>query len=78
MSDWRLQRPEIHLKHLAVSVCRGFTPVGWPQDGLAETLSLPRHSISPSSRRPPDFINALIRKWSLQFLFTNKQISLCI
>lgn len=27
---------------------------------------------------PPDFINALIRKWGQEFLFANKQISLCI
>lgn len=31
-----------------------------------------------SGQTPPDFINALIRKWGLEFLFTNKQISLCI
>lgn len=31
-----------------------------------------------SGQKPPDFINALIRKWGLEFLFTNKQISLCI
>lgn len=45
MSDWRLQRPEIHLKNLAVSVCRGFTPVGWPQIAM-----LGRNLISPSSQ----------------------------
>lgn len=27
---------------------------------------------------PPDCINALIRKWGQEFLFANKQISLCI
>lgn len=31
-----------------------------------------------SGQTPPDFINALIRKWGLEFLFANKQISLCI
>lgn len=39
--------------------------------GLAEILSF-------RCQTPPDFINALIRKWSLELLFTNKQISLCI
>lgn len=39
--------------------------------GLAEILSF-------LCQTPPDFINALIRKWSLELLFTNKQISLCI
>lgn len=52
--------------------------------------TLGRNLISPSSQylfappfpfsgqTPPGFINALIRKWGLEFLFTNKQISLCI
>lgn len=31
-----------------------------------------------SGQTYPDFINALIRKWVLEFLFTNKQISLCV
>lgn len=42
-------------------------------------LSLATVSLPPfSGQTPPDFINALIRKWGLEFLFTNKQISLCI
>lgn len=36
------------------------------------------HTLPFCVQLPPDFINALIRKWGREFLFANKQISLCI
>lgn len=51
----------------------------WQKPYLSlDTVSLFTPPLSILWPDAPVFINALIRKWSLEFLFTNKQISLCI
>lgn len=75
--------PEIDWMYLLLFDCPGFTPGGWLQIAWQKpylsSITVSLHSPLPfSGETPPDFINALIRKWGLEFLFANKQISLCI